>query len=120
MPITAKRRQRLRRRQRTRKQLSRTERPLLTVYRSTRHIYAQLVDPLSGRTLGGVSTRSPTVREGLGSTQGVEAAKKVGEAIAKLALKKEIKVVSFNRNGFLYTGRVRALAAAARETGLRF
>ena len=107
-----------RRKLRVRKQLARTERPLLTVYRSSKHIYAQIVDPLTGKTLSGVSTRSPGVRDGLESTKDVEAAKKVGAAIAKLALEKDIRQVSFNRNGFVYTGRVKALADAAREAGL--
>ena len=110
----------MRRKRRTRKQLGNTERPLLTVYRSSKHIYAQIVDPLSGKTLSGASTRSPDVRDGLKSTKDVEAAKKVGAAIAKLALEKDIKAVSFNRNGFVYTGRVKALADAAREAGLTF
>jgi large subunit ribosomal protein L18 len=109
-----------RRKRRVKKQLERCERPLLTIYRSSKHIYAQIVDPLSGKTLSGVSTRSPTVREGLESTKDVEAAKRVGAAIAKLALAKDIRAVSFNRNGFVYTGRVKALADAAREAGLTF
>lgn len=92
----------------------------MTVYRSSRHIYAQIVDPLSGRTLTSASTRSPGIREGLRSSQDSEAAKKVGESIAKLALEREIKAVAFNRNGFVYTGRVKALADAAREAGLEF
>ena len=110
----------MRRKRRTRKQLANGERPLLTVYRSSKHIYAQIVDPLSGKTLSGASTRTPGVRDGLKSTKDLEAAKKVGTAIAKLALAKEIKAVSFNRNGFVYTGRVKALADAAREAGLSF
>ncbi|HTO55654.1 MAG TPA: 50S ribosomal protein L18 [Myxococcota bacterium] len=109
-----------RRKRRVRKQLARSERPMLTVFRSSKHIYAQIVDPISGKTLSGVSTRSPGLRDGLESTKDVEAAKKVGTAIAKLALEKEIKQVSFNRNGFVYTGRVKALADAAREAGLTF
>src|SRR5215510_9548058 len=110
----------LRRKRRTRKQLGNAERPLLTVYRSSKHIYAQIVDPLSGKTLSGASTRSPGVRDGLKSTKDLEAAKKVGAEIAKLALARDIKAVSFNRNGFVYTGRVKALADAAREAGLSF
>ncbi len=90
------------------------------MYRSSKHIYAQIVDPLSGKTLSGASTRTPGVRDGLKSTKDLEAAKKVGTAIAKLALEKDIKAVSFNRNGFVYTGRVKALADAAREAGLSF
>jgi large subunit ribosomal protein L18 len=110
----------VRRKRKVRKQLSTTERPMLTVFRSTKHIYAQITDPLSGKTLTGVSTRTPAVRDGLGSTKDVDAAKKVGAAIAKLALEREIREVSFNRNGFVYTGRVKALADAAREAGLTF
>ncbi len=109
-----------RRKLRVRKQLATGQRPLLTVYRSSKHIYAQITDPMSGKTLTGVSTRSPGVRDGLESTKDVDAAKKVGAAIAKLALEREIREVSFNRNGFVYTGRVKALADAAREAGLTF
>ena len=120
MPVNNRKSLLERRKRHTRKQLGRCERPLLTVYRSSKHIYAQIVDPISGKTLSGVSTRTPGLRDGLESTKDVEAAKKVGTAIAKLALEKEIKQVSFNRNGFTYTGRVKALADAAREAGLTF
>jgi large subunit ribosomal protein L18 len=92
----------------------------LTVYRSSKHIYAQIVDPVTGKTITGASTRSPSVREGLKTTRDVEAAKKVGAVIAQLAIDREIRQVSFNRNGFVYTGRVKALADAAREAGLSF
>jgi len=118
MPVSTRKALLLRRKRRVRKQLVRSERPLLTVYRSSKHIYAQIVDPLTGKTLSGVSTRSPGVRDGLESTKDVEAAKRVGIAIAKLALEKDIRSVTFNRNGFVYTGRVKALADAAREAGL--
>lgn len=101
------------------RQLGRSQRPRLTVYRSAKHIYAQLVD-VSGRTVASVSTRSPSVREGLSSTGNVEAAKKVGTAIAELARQRQIEEVVFNRNGFLFHGRVKALAEGAREAGLRF
>jgi large subunit ribosomal protein L18 len=111
---------RLRRKRRTRKQLARCERPLLTVHRSGKHIYAQLADPYTGRTLGGVSTRSPAIRDGLTSSKNLEAAKRVGAAIAKMAADRSIERVTFNRNGFLFTGRIRALADAAREAGLKF
>jgi large subunit ribosomal protein L18 len=90
------------------------------VYRSSKHIYAQIVDPVTGKTITGASTRSPSVREGLKTTRDVEAAKKVGAVIAQLAIDREIRQVSFNRNGFVYTGRIKALADAAREAGLRF
>lgn len=94
--------------------------PRLTVFRSSKHIYAQLDDPESGRTIATVSTRSKTVAEGLGSTGGVEAAKAVGKALAERAREVQIEKVVFNRNGFLYHGRVKALADAAREAGLKF
>jgi large subunit ribosomal protein L18 len=92
--------------------------PVVTVFRSSKHIYAQIVDPESGRTLGSVST----LRKGLaeGATGNVEAAKRVGVALAELAREKQIERVVFNRNGFLFHGRVRALADAAREAGLHF
>ena len=114
-------RTRLRRKVTIRKRVNGTaERPRLSVFRSSKHIYAQITDPITGKTLTGVSTRSPGVREGLESTKDVDAAKKVGTAIAKLAQEREIREVSFNRNGFVYTGRVKALADAAREAGLSF
>jgi large subunit ribosomal protein L18 len=105
------------RRGRVARRIAHSDRPRVTVFRSARHIYAQLVDS-SGRTLGTVST----LTEGLvgGSTGNVEAAKKVGAAIAQLAQKHEIREVVFHRNGFLYHGRVKALADAAREAGLQF
>jgi large subunit ribosomal protein L18 len=96
------------------------DRVQLTVYRTARHIYAQLVDPETGRTLGGVSTRSQAVAGELPATGNVEAAKRVGQAIAQLARSRNVEKVVFNRNGFLYHGRVKALADAAREAGLQF
>ena len=120
MATTERRRQWLRRKKKVRRQLGHTERPLLTVYRSSKHIYALLVDPLSGNTLVSTSTRTPSVRDGLSSTRDVDAAKKVGAAIARLALDRGIQEVGFNRNGFVFTGRVKALADSAREAGLRF
>jgi large subunit ribosomal protein L18 len=112
--------QRERRQKRTRKQLRACERPLLTVYRSSRHLYAQIVDPGSGRTVTAASTLSPAVREGLKSSCSVPAAKKLGAEIARLAIEKSIRQVAFNRNGFVYHGRIKALADAAREAGLQF
>ena len=108
------------RRARTARNIAGTERTRLTVYRSSKHIYAQLVDPESGRTIATASSRSKKVL-GDGSVSGkVEAAKLVGKAIAEIAREKQIDEVVFNRNGFLYHGRVKALAEAAREAGLRF
>lgn len=108
------------RKQRVARRLSKSVRVRLTVFRSSKHIYAQLDDPISGKTLGAVSTRKSDVASGVSSTGGVEAAKKVGAAIASLAKEKSIEEVVFNRNGFHYHGRIKALAEAAREAGLRF
>ena len=82
-------------------------------------MYAQLVDP-SGKTITTVSTRSKDVRGDIANTGNIEAAKLVGAAIAKAAQAHDIGEVVFNRNGFLYHGRVKALAEAAREAGLNF
>lgn len=97
-----------------------TERPRLNVFKSARHIYAQLIDDTCGATLVASSTLVEEVETGLTSTGNIDAAKKVGAAIARLALEKNIKSVVFDRNGFLYHGRVKALADAAREHGLSF
>jgi large subunit ribosomal protein L18 len=110
----------LARKQRVARGIGASDRTRLTVYRSARHIYALLVDPESGRTIASTSTRSKAVAGGADSTGNVEAAKRVGKAIAELALERQIEEVVFNRNGFLYHGRVKALAEAAREAGLRF
>jgi len=98
--------------------VSRSARARVTVFRSARHIYAQLIDSASGRTIGSVSSRSKSV-VGDGKTGNVDAAKKVGAALAALAREHQIQEAVFNRNGFLYHGRVKALAEAAREAGLR-
>jgi large subunit ribosomal protein L18 len=103
---------------RTANAVARSSRARVTVFRSARHIYAQLVDGASGRTIGSVSSRSKAV-VGDSGTGNVEAAKKVGAALAALAREHQIEEAVFNRNGFLYHGRVKALADAAREAGLR-
>ncbi|MDH3213518.1 MAG: 50S ribosomal protein L18 [Myxococcales bacterium] len=108
------------RRARVRRRISRSTRTRLTVFRSSKHIYAQLVDAETGRTIGAVSSRSEKVAGGLSSTGNIEAARRVGEAVAELAREKQIERVVFDRNGFLFHGRVKALAEAAREAGLRF
>ena len=120
MKVSDRKRFWMRRQKRVRKQLARTERPVLSIYRSSKHMYAQLRDPLSGQTLTSASTRSPAVRDGLKSSGDRDAAAKVGTQIAKLALDRDIREVSFNRNGFVFAGRVKALADAAREAGLKF
>ncbi len=108
------------RRARTLRRLASVDAVRLTVYRSARHIYAQLFDPVSGRTVAAVSSRSKSVADGLEKTGNVEAARRVGQAIAALAREQQIGRVVFNRNGFLYHGRIKALAEAAREAGLEF
>lgn len=95
-------------------------RPRLNVFKSSKHIYAQLIDDTTGTTLASASTLLAEVREGLGHTGNLEAATKVGALIAKTALSNGITTVVFDRNGFLYHGRIKALADAARENGLSF
>ena len=113
---------RLRRKKRIRKKISGTpERPRLVVFRSAKHMYAQLVDDLNQRTITGVSTLSPWVRERLDGVQGkVEKARIVGKAIAEKAKELGITKVVFDRAGYRYHGRVKALAEGAREGGLEF
>ena len=117
--IDEKRRKWDARKKRTNKAVARADKPVVKVFRSSKHIYAQILDPESGKTLGAVSTRSPSV-VAEGNTGNIDAAKKVGAALAALAREKQIEQVVFNRNGFLYHGRVKALAEAAREAGLQF
>src|SRR5262245_1889914 len=118
-PSGEKRRRHQARKARVVRRIAGSARPRMTVFRSQKHIYAQLVDGESGRTLITVSTLSKAVREGLASTGNVEAARRVGQALAGLARERQIDSVVFNRNGFLYHGRVKALAEAAREAGLK-
>ncbi|MDV7185741.1 50S ribosomal protein L18 [Lutibacter sp. TH_r2] len=91
--------------------------PRLSVFRSNKEIYAQLVDDTTGKTLAAVSSRDKQI-EATGSK--TEVAKAVGKAIAEQATKVGVETVAFDRNGFLYHGRVKALADAAREAGLKF
>ena len=94
------------------------EKPRLNVYRSLSNIYAQIINDVTGETLVSASTVEKDIKENYGGN--IEAAKAVGEAIAKKALEKGIKVVVFDRGGYLYHGRVAALATAAREADLEF
>ncbi|HEX2734254.1 MAG TPA: 50S ribosomal protein L18 [Polyangiaceae bacterium] len=96
------------------------ERPRLTVFRTARHMYAQVVNDVSGTTLAHASTLSGDVKGAVSEVDKTEAAKKVGALIAKICLDRKIERVVFDRNGFLYHGRVKALAEAAREAGLQF
>ena len=97
-----------------------SERPRLNVFRSLKHVYAQAVEDSAGRTLVSVSSLSPELKGSLKHAGNVEAAKKVGELIAKKCLEKGIQKVIFDRSGYLYHGRVKALAEAARAAGLIF
>jgi large subunit ribosomal protein L18 len=118
---TSKNDARLKRQIRVRKKVKgTTERPRLNVFKSSKHIHAQIIDDISGVTLVAASTISPDIKSDLAYSGNVEAAKKVGAAIAKKAIEKNIVSVVFDRNGFLYHGRVKALADAARENGLSF
>ena len=117
--LDTKRRKWLARKARTQTSLARSERVSLTIFRSAKHTYAQLVDGATGKTLGSASTRDSSIA-GDGGTGNVEAATKVGEAIGRIAKEKGIDNVVFNRNGFLYHGRVKAVAEGAREAGLQF
>ncbi len=96
------------------------ERKRLTVYRYSKHIYAQVIDDDQSVTLAAASSIEKTAREGLKTGAGVDAAKVVGKLIAERAKEKGIKDVVFDRGGYLYHGRVKALADAAREGGLNF
>lgn len=107
---------RLKNRARIRKKVGgSTERPRLAVFRSGKHIYAQIVDDASGKTLASYSTL-----EGELKNKNIETAKKVGAEVAKRALAKNIKSVVFDRSGYVFHGRVKAVADGAREAGLSF
>lgn len=93
-----------------------TEQPRLTIYRSLNHIYAQVVDDESGQTLVSASTTEKALRSATGGN--IKAAQRIGQAIAERALAKGIEQVVFDRGGYLYHGRVKALTEAAREAGL--
>lgn len=106
---------------RIRKKVFGTEaRPRLSVFRSAKHIYAQLVVDSNGSTILAASTVSPEIRKEVASLKKSDAARKVGEFIGRKAVEKNIRKVVFDRNGFLYHGRVKALAEGARESGLEF
>lgn len=111
--------QRIRRHRRVRKHVAGSaERPRLAVFRSNRHLYAQLIDDADGRTLVSVSTVESSLRSG--PTGNATAASRVGELVAERALEKGIRKVVFDRGGFLFHGKLKALADAAREKGLEF
>ena len=112
---------RQKRKARIRKKVSGSpERPRLSVYKSLNHIYAQVVNDAAGKTLAAASTVSKALKGEVTEDSKTDAAKKVGAALAKAAKEKGIEAVVFDRNGFDYHGRVQAVAAAAREAGLKF
>lgn len=112
---------RLKRKKRIRKKIRGTpERPRLSVFRSAKHIYAQIVDDLAGRTLAAAGTLSPEIRDRLAGLKKTEAAREVGRLLAEKAKSRGIEKVVFDRNGFLYHGRVKSLAEGCREQGLVF
>jgi large subunit ribosomal protein L18 len=112
---------RIRRHERIRKMVSGTsERPRLSVYRSLNHIYAQIIDDSIGKTIVAASTIDKEFKPKRGHKGNVVMAKKVGELIAKRALDTGVKKVVFDRGGYMYHGRVKALAEGAREKGLEF
>lgn len=96
------------------------ERPRLNVFRTSRHIYAQVIDDVNGKTMAAASTLSVEVREQEKAKGKIEYAKRVGKLVAEKALARGVTKVVFDRSGFLYHGRIEALAAAAREAGLQF
>lgn len=111
---------RLKRHLRVRKKINGTiARPRLSVFRSSKHMYAQLIDDVNGVTIASASTMDKEL-EAIGNGGNIEAAKKVGELIAARAKAKGVDNVVFDRGGYLYHGRIQALADAAREAGLEF
>jgi large subunit ribosomal protein L18 len=112
---------RVRRQHRVRRKVKgTTERPRLCIFRSARHIYVQVIDDINRQTLAAVSTMTPGVKEKVKGMKKTEAAKIIGREIAQVAKAKGIVKVIFDRNGFLYHGRVAALSESAREAGLEF
>jgi len=117
----AKHRRQLRRRQHVRRNITGTaERPRLSVFRSSKHIYAQLIDDLSGATLAAASSAAEDVRKGTAYGGNIKAAAVVGKKLAEAAKAKGIQAAAFDRGHYRYHGRVKALADAAREGGLKF
>ena len=119
--IKKKRMSHLRRRKRIRQKISGTgARPRLSVFRSLKHIYAQLINDELGVTVAEASTLSPELKETVMNGGNIEAAQHVGALLAQKAKQQEIQVAIFDRGGHLYHGRIKALAEAAREEGLKF
>jgi len=111
---------RIRRATRARRKIKELCATRLVVHRTPRHIYAQIIAPNGSEVLAAASTLEKAIREQVKSTGNKDAATAVGKAVAERALAKDVKIVSFDRSGFQYHGRVQALADAAREAGLQF
>jgi len=111
---------RMRRAKRARAQIRRQGKPRLTVFRSGRHIYAQIINAEDGHVLASASTLQKDVKEGLKSTADKAAAAAVGKAVAQRAVEAGVTEVAFDRSGYKYHGRIKELADAARESGLSF
>ncbi len=111
---------RLRRARKTRSRIQRAKVARLSVHRTGKHLYAQIIAPNGEQTLAAASTVQKDIRDGLKGTCNVEAAKAVGKAIAERSLAAGVDGVAFDRSGFKYHGRIKALADAAREAGLKF
>jgi large subunit ribosomal protein L18 len=112
---------RKRRQKSVRRKVRGTElRPRLCIFRSGRHMYVQVIDDVKGETILAVSTLSKAVTESIKGLKPVDQAKLLGSEVAKLCIEKSIKEVCFDRNGFIYHGRVAAVAQGAREAGLLF
>jgi len=116
--MTIKRERRARRSKKTRSRISLKDLHRMTIFRSNNHIYAQVMDSLGSEILASASSNEPSLRKE--KTGNIESASKVGELIAKRTIKKGVKEVAFDRSGYKYHGRVKALAESARKSGLTF
>ena len=121
MKTSARERLRNNRKKRVKSHIQRNkERLRLTVFRSAKHIYAQIIDDKEGKTLLAESTMSPVFREKMKNGGNIKAAALIGNLIGEKAVQQGIKEVSYDRNGFIYAGRVKALADGVREKGVKF
>lgn len=120
MTVLDKKQTRLRRARKTRGRIAAQKKARLCIHKTAKHMYAYLIDSDGSKTFGTAATTQKTLCEGLAYTGNVGAAEKVGEAIAQIAKEKGISEVAFDRSGFKYHGRVKALAEAARKGGLKF
>ena len=118
--VQGKNQSRLRRARKTRSRIQRAGIPRLSVHRTGRHLYAQIILPEGGKTVAAACTLQKDIKGDLKSTCSIEAAKAVGKAIAEKGIAAGIVGLAFDRSGFKYHGRIKALADAAREAGLKF